>query len=148
MFLKIVKKPLIIFLMTIFLTLFTCACNNEQSQILFNKYPFSTETLHSTSNIFKPNERIYYLVTLPKPVVTKKLFIQVVKTDGKTIAGDSADRLGYDLVWSRHVKLKNEQIYYFTDYVVFNETGVYIMKVYSKDNPTKILTSSQFYVRN
>ena len=148
MFVKTIKKPIIIFLITIFLTLFTSACDNEQSQILFNKYPFSTETLNSTSNIFKPNDRIYYLVTLPKPVTTKKLYIQIVKTGGKTIAGDSADRLGYDLVWTKRVKLKDEQIYYFTDYVVFSESGSYIMKVYSQDNPTKILTSSQFYVRN
>ena len=107
MFAKTIKKPIIIFLITIFLTLFTSACDNEQSQILFNKYPFSTETLNSTSNIFKTNDRIYYLVTLPKPVTTKKLYIQIVKTGGKTIAGDSADRLGYDLVWTKRVKLKD-----------------------------------------
>ena len=110
MFAKTIKKPIIIFLITIFLTLFTSACDNEQSQILFNKYPFSTETLNSTSNIFKTNDRIYYLVTLPKPVTTKKLYIQIVKTGGKTIAGDSADRLGYDLVWTKRVKLKDEQM--------------------------------------
>lgn len=136
-------KKFLILLFTIFITIFTCACNREVSQILFNRHPFTSETMTTGTNVFKPGERIYYLITLPTPPETKKLFIQIVKVDG----GDD-ERLGYDLVWARKVKLKDEQIYYYTDYVVFNQTGGYIMKVYSKDNPTKILTSSQFYVKN
>ncbi len=141
-------KKFITFIFTVFLAVFTCACDNEQSQILFNEHPFNAETITSGTNIFKPGERVYYLITLPNPVQSKRLFIQVVKTGGKTMSGAPADRLGYELVWGKRVKLKDEQIYYFTDYVVFNDAGTYIMKVYSRDNPTKILTSSQFYVKN
>ena len=130
------------------MVMFTCACDMEQAQILFNKQPFRQDTMMSGTNVFKSGERIYYLVTLPHSVESKRLLIQVVKTGGKTLTGDPADRLGYDLVWGKHVKLKDEQIYYYTDYLVFNETGAYIMTVYSRDNPTKILTSSQFYVKN
>lgn len=135
-------KKFLIFAITVILTMFTCACNREQSHILFNKYPFTTETITSTQNIFKPNERIYYLITLPKPVESQRLLIQIIK-----IGGGSDERLGYELVWGKRVKLKDEQIYYYTDYVVLNQTGAYIMKVYSRDNPTKILTTSQFYVK-
>lgn len=136
-------KKLIIFLITVFMTIFTCACDKEESKILFNKHPFTSETITSTENVFKPGDKIYYLITLPQPVETRKLLIQVVK-----VGGDKDERLGYDLVWAKRVKLKDEQIYYFTDYVVFNQKGTYLMKVYSKDNPTKILTTSQFYVKN
>lgn len=136
-------KKFIIFIITTILTIFTCACNKEQSQILFNKVPFSSETIVSGTNVFSPTDRIYYLVTLPEPVVSKKLLIQVMK-----IGGGTDERLGYDLVWGKQVKLRDEEIHYFTDYIVINETGAYIMKVYSKDDPTKILTSSQFYVKN
>ena len=125
------------------MTIFTCACDKEESKILFNKHPFTSETITSTENVFKPGDKIYYLITLPQPVETKKLLIQVVK-----VGGDKDERLGYDLVWAKRVRLKDEQIYYFTDYVVFNQKGTYLMKVYSKDNPTKILTTSQFYVKN
>ncbi len=128
--------------------MFTCACDTEKAQILFNKQPFRQDTMLSGTNVFKSGERIYYLITLPHSVESKRLLIQVVKTGGKTLTGDPADRLGYDLVWGKHVKLKDEQIYYYTDYLVFYETGAYIMTVYSRDNPTKILTSSQFYVKN
>ena len=130
------------------MVMFTCACEMEPAQLLFNKQPFRQDTMISGTNVFKSGERIYYLVTLPHSVESKRLLIQVVKTGGKTLTGDPADRLGYDLVWGKHVKLKDEQIYYYTDYLVFNETGAYIMTVYSRDNPTKILTSSQFYVKN
>lgn len=136
-------KKFLIFAITVFMTIFTCACDREESKILFNKHPFTQETITSGQNIFKPGDRIYYLITLPEPVNSKQLLIQVVK-----IGGDKDERLGYELVWTKRVKLRDENIYYFTDYVVFNGTGPYLMKVYSKDNPTKILTSSQFYVKN
>ncbi len=75
-------KKFITFIFTVFLAVFTCACDNEQSQILFNEHPFNAETITSGTNIFKPGERVYYLITLPNPVQSKRLFIQVVKTGG------------------------------------------------------------------
>lgn len=141
-------KKFVVFFIMIFMVMFTCACDTEKAQILFNKQPFRQNSMLSGTNVFKSGERIYYLITLPHSVESKRLLIQVVKTGGKTLTGDPADRLGYDLVWGKHVKLKDEQIYYYTDYLVFYETGAYIMTVYSRDNPTKILTSSQFYVKN
>ena len=137
-------KKFLLFLLTVFFVIFTCGCDNEQSLILFNKYKFTPDTINSPSNtnVFKPNERIYYLVTLPKPVESKFLMIQIVK-----VGGDKDERLGYDLVWGKKVKLRDEQKHYYTDYVVLNGTGAYIMKVYSRDNPTKILTTGNFYVK-
>ena len=126
------------------MTVFTCACDNEQSVILLNKHRFTPETINSVSNtnIFAPSERINYLITLPKPVESKFLRIQIVK-----VGGDKDERLGYDLVWGKKVKLRDENTHYFTDYIVLPEKGTYIMKVYSRDNPTKILTSGQFFVK-
>lgn len=118
----------------------TSACDSNEAYILFNKHPFAKETMTSTTNIFSPGERIYYLVTLPKPVISQRLLIQIVKLG-------SQERLGYDLVWGKQVKIRDEQIYYYTDYVVLNERGAYIMKVYSKDDPTKILTTNEFYIK-
>lgn len=138
-------KKVFLFIITIFLVVFTCACDNEQSLVLFNKHPFTADTINSPSNtnVFATGERIYYLVTLPKPVETKSLLIQILK-----VGGDSDERLGYELVLGKRVKLRDEQTHYFTDYVVFNTKGAYLMKVYSRDNPTKILTTANFYVKN
>ena len=71
---KIIIKSLNMLLLLIAFTLvmiFTSACN-KQAYILFNKYPFSEETMSATTNVFKPGEKIYYLVTTPKTVKTKR----------------------------------------------------------------------------
>ena len=135
-------KKIFLFLIFICITVCLTACTQE-SYILFNKHPITEETINSDSNtnIFKPGERIYYLVTTPKTVKTKRLLIQVFKL------GDQ-DRLGYELVWGKQVKVRDEQVYYYTSYIVMNATGAYQMRVYSKDEPTILLTLSQFYVKN
>lgn len=134
-------KKILLLIVTLFVVIFTCACDNTQSYILFNRYPFDENTMTQTSNVFKPGERIYYLVTTPKTVETKRLLVQVFKL-GKY------ERLGHDLVWGKQVKVRDEQVYYYTDYIVLTEAGAYVMEVYSKDNPTKLLTSNEFYIRN
>ena len=134
-------KKVLILIFAVFVMFVACACDKEQSYILFHKHPFTPETLTGSTNIFKPNERIYYLITTPKPVESKRLLVQVVKMGEK-------ERLGYDLVWGKQVKIRDEQVYYYTDYVVFSEKGAYTMKVYSKDNPTKLLTSNDFFIRD
>ena len=138
-------KKIFLTIITVLIAFFTCACNKEESVILFNKHRFTPETINSPSNtnIFKPNERIYYLVTLPQPVESKLLLVQVFK-----LGGDSDERLGYDLVWGNRVKLSDEQKHYYTNYIVMHGTGNYVMKIYSRDNPNKILTSGHFYVKN
>lgn len=135
---KYMKKLLLMFFTII--VILTTACEGNSSCILFNKYPFDTNTTVQTSNIFKPGERIYYLVTTPKTVNSKRLLIQVYKL-GKN------ERLGFELVWGKNVKVRDEQVYYYTDYIVLNETGTYMMEVYSKDNPTKLLSTNQFFIK-
>ena len=138
-------KKFILFITVIFVSILTCACESEKAYILFNKYPISKETITSTSNTnqFKKGERIYYLVTFPEKSQSKMALIQVFK-----LGGDKDERLGYDIVWGKRVKLRQEQVFYYTDYIVLNSSGNYVMKVYSRDNPTKILTSANFYVKN
>lgn len=138
-------KKILLIIVTIFITFLTCACDKEKSVILFNKHRFTQDTIISPSNtnVFQVNERIYYLITLPKQVESKMLLIQIFKLDG-----DKDERLGYDLIWGKRVKLRDEQKHYFTDYIVLSGKGNYVMKVYSRDNPTKILTSGHFYVKN
>ncbi len=134
-------KKFILTVVIILISVFSSACDNEESRVFFNTRPFDTNTITSNTTTFKPNQRIYYLITLPQPVKTQRLLIQIVKMG-------SNDKFGYDLVWGKQVKIRDEQIYYFTDYIVLSETGGYVIKVYSKDNPTKLLTSEEFFVKN
>lgn len=132
------KKGLLFVLLLI--SLLGAGCQ-DKSYIVFNRQEITPENILDVDYVFKTGERVHYLVTLPKPVVTRQLYIQVFKRDNKEM------RYGYKLVYGKTVKLKDEQQNYYTDYFVFNETGLYEFKVYSKDNPTKELTSNIMQVK-
>ncbi len=131
-------KKLILF--CILLLTLTTACTRDKAAILFNKNPITKDNVYDHSKVFPLNSRIYYLILIPKKVESRYLFIQVIKKD------NDYGRLGYNLVWSRDVRLKDEEERFYYDYLVLNEKGFYIMKVYSKDNPQKVLTTAEFYV--
>ena len=134
-------KKLILALTLLILTLTTSACNTDKAAILFNRDPITEENVLNNSTIFERNERIYYLILMPKTVHSRYIYIQVIKKDN-----DYA-QLGYKLYWANTFRLKDEQVNYYNDYIVLNESGAYIMKVYSKDDPQKVLTQAQFFVR-
>lgn len=134
------KKLIFITFVLCFLILAT-GCSSDKPAILFNKYPISEKNIYDYSKAFDKNTRIYYVLLMPKKVQSRYLYIQVIKKD------NDYGRLGYDLIWTKNIRLKDEEVNYFTDYFVISEKGYYIMKVYSKDNPHKVLASSEFYVR-
>ncbi len=115
-------------------------CSRDKAAILFNHDKITPENVMNYSFKFQPNERIYYLVIIPKKIKTQSINIQVIKLDNKYM------RHGYNLYWSYTAPLKDDEMYYYDDYVVISQTGAYIMKVYSGDNPTKTLCETQFFV--
>lgn len=134
------KKLVLLF--SILLTMFlTCACTNDKASILFNKYPISEKNIYDYSKTFTVGRRIYYIVLMPKKVESRYLYIQIIKKD------NDYGQFGYKLHQTFNIRLKDEEVNYYTDYFVLNEKGFYIMKVYSKDNPHKVLAQADFYVK-
>lgn len=137
------KKLLLLFSILI-LAFFTTACDysgkTDKPAILFNTRPITEQNVMDMSSVFVPGARIYYLILMPKTQNSRILTIQIIKKGSK-------DYLGYSLFMTRTVRLKDEEERYFTDYLVINEKGAYIMKVYSRDNPQKVLTQAEFYVK-
>lgn len=131
-------KKLILFCTIILLI--CCGCNKDKAGILFNKHPISEQNIYDHSKMFPVGSRIHYVILMPQKVESRYLYIQIIKKDN-----DYA-RYGYQLIWTKDVRLKDEELNYYTDYIVLNEKGYYIMKVYSKDNPHKVLAASEFYV--
>lgn len=121
---------------------FFTGCVHDKPGILFNRHPISEKNIYDCSSTFKIGTRVYYVILMPKKVESRYLYIQVVKKD------NDYGRLGYDLVLTRDVRLKDEEIHYFTDYIVMNQKGLYAMKVYSKDNPKEPLAIGEFYVQD
>lgn len=133
-------KKLILSCLALFLIFATTACVKDRASILFNKYPITEKNIYDYSTVFQRGSRIYYVILMPKKVESRYLYIQVVKKD------NDYGQFGYNLIQTRNIRLKDEEINYFTDYFVLNEGGYYFMRVYSKDNPHKILASAEFYV--
>ncbi len=134
------KKLILCF--TMFLMIFCCCgCNRDKAAILFNREKITAANVMNYSTAFRPNERIYYLVIIPKKIKTRAINIQVIKQDNNYMT------LGYKLYWSYSAVLKDDQMYYYDDYVVISEPGLYIMKVFSKDRPQKTLCMAQFVVQ-
>ena len=125
-----------LFVMTVF-----SACSSDKAAILFNREKITAQNVMNYSSVFSPNQRIYYLILIPKKIKTRTIEIHVIKKDNDYM------RLGYNLYWSYSAYLKDDQMYYYDDYVVISEPGAYVMRVYSKDNPTKTLCMSQFVVK-
>ncbi len=111
----------------------------QKPGILFNSEPITKENIMDYKSEFYAGQRVYYVVLMPKMPESRALFIQLIKKG-------ALNRLGYTLYWAKDIRLKDEEVYYYTDYVVVNEKGAYIMKVYSKDKPTKPLAIAQFFV--
>ena len=117
------------------------ACSSDKAAILFNREKITAQNVMNYSSVFSPNQRIYYLILIPKKIKTRTIEIHVIKKDNDYM------RLGYNLYWSYSAYLKDDQMYYYDDYVVISEPGAYVMRVYSKDNPTKTLCMWQFFVK-
>ena len=127
--------------LSLLICLLFCGCIKDKPGILFNHQPITEKNIYNHSKIFPLGSRIYYVILMPKKVESRYLYLQVVKRD------NDYGRLGYDLIWTRDVRLKDEEVNYFTDYFVINQKGYYEMQVYSKDNPQKVFTSAEFYVK-
>ena len=134
------KKFLLVIsiLLTVFLT---SACTVDKPGILFNKYPITEETVMNSGTVFKANTRIYYLVLMPEKVHSRYIYLQIIKKDNKQA------RLGYKMYYGKTLRLKDEHINYYDDYIVISEARAYVMQVFSKDNPQKVLAIGQFYVQ-
>ncbi len=134
------KKILLLFFVSAVMFL-TCACDRVKPSVLFNNTPITAENVGNLTNVFSTGMRIYYLVIIPKPIRSRYAYIQIIKKEG------DHDRLGYKMYYGKTIRLKDEQMYYYDDYIVIHEPGTYVMKIYSKDKPTKVLTMAQFWVK-
>ncbi len=118
-----------------------CGCSKDKPGILFNQHPITAKNIYDHSKIFPLGSRIYYVILMPEKVESRYLYIQIVKRD------NDYGRLAYNLIMTRDIRLKDEEVNYFTDYFVINQKGYYEMQVYSKDNPHKVYTAAEFYVK-
>lgn len=133
------KIFLTVIICLMFMTLSACSRQTDKPVILFNHQPITEQNVTDYSNTFARGMRIYYIVLMPKTQNSRMLMLNVYKI------GDRG-RFGYSQYLSRTIRLKDEETRYYTDYIVLNSKGAYIMEVKSYDNPQKTLAQGRFFV--
>lgn len=134
------KRFIISLIIFIMLGTILSGCSTDKPSVIFNQRPITAQNVTDMSSVFAPNTRIYYLILMPKPQYSRFLDIKIIKKG-------SNDYLGYQLFMTQTIRLKDEEQKYYTDYIVINEKGTYIFKVFSRDNPSEVLAQAQFYVK-
>lgn len=135
------KKQIVFCLILMFCTIFG-GCKKDDPIILFNKQPITAETLLHNSMEFDLNRRIYYIFITQKPIKSEYIKVQIIKKEEKTSVA------GLKLVYANDFKVYQDQVYYYTNYIVLHEAGHYYMQIFSMDNLEKPLARSDFYVFN
>lgn len=126
----------------VFVSLMFSACSKPKTMILFNHYPVTKETLLKNATEFKKGERIYFIFLSQKPLKTEFMRVRILKREDKFNAITSR------IMYSNDFRLTKDQIYYFTDYIVMNESGSYCMAVYNKERMERPLAIADFRVKD
>lgn len=134
-------KTFLSILIIVFLTLGLTACNKPQALLIFNDNPITKENLLQNSSEFKVGKKFYYIFITEKPLETNIIRVRILKRDEK------ADYQPTKLVYSNDFKLNKDQIFYYTDYIVMNDTGYYYMLIYDKNYLDRPLVAADFRVK-
>lgn len=132
-------KKFFIFLV-LFLAFFATACCKPTSIILFNKFPITKENLLQNASEFVAGKRIYYIFITQKPLETDMVRVMVLKRDEK------ANSEPGKIVYSNDFRLNKDQVFYYTDYIVIHDAGIYCMAIYDKNNMERPLMIGDFKV--
>lgn len=120
------KKLLFIILFCI-ITL-TTGCGNKDGVIIFNDEPFSRDNFTQVKTNFKAGTRIYYLFATKKDLTSPYIRVQVSSVVDKT------SHFFYKPYWSADYKLMKDEVNYYTNYVVINSRGKFLMQIFKEED--------------
>lgn len=126
-----------------FFICFLTGCDNVKSNdttILFNDEPFSKDNFNKVKTVFKAGERIYYLFVTGKEIKSPYIRVQV------SSVVDKSAYLYYKPVWAGDYKVMLDEMYFYTNYVVMNSKGKYLIQIFGRDNLHKPLAFAFFIV--
>lgn len=130
-----------------YFVLFTCvlflftACGKTKTIILFNKDPITRANFLDNATQFTKGTRIYYLFITQKPINTEFIRVRIFKREDK---GEMT--VSSKICYSNDFRLSKDQVYYYNDYIVMNETGSYQMAIYLLNSLKYPIAVSEFKV--
>lgn|SRR5574344_457070 len=133
------KKILTLILVASF-SFILSGCHKNKTLILFNKQPIVKENILNNATEFDAGKRIYYIFLTEKPLTASMVRIKIYKREEK------ANFIITKLVYSHDFKVMKNEIYYYTDYIVLNDSGYYSMAIFAIDGLNKPLATGEFKV--
>lgn len=134
-------KKLLSILIIIFFALGLTACDTPKTILLFNDNPITKENLLQNSTQFKVGKRFYYIFITERQIATHFIRVKILKRDEK------ANFQPTKTVYCNDFRLNQDQIFYYTDYLVMNDTGYYYMLIYAMNRLDKPLVTTDFQVK-
>lgn len=131
----------------VFFSVFICiflvsSCGwNEDTAILLGNRPIDPENFSYINRqpVFKPRQRIYYILISEDPIEDIKLRLQVLKLDMKSPLWGIKPAYAIDIN-------RGEKKHYVTDYIVLHEAGNYVIRIFGHSDMEKPIAETEFLV--
>lgn len=134
-------KKLVTLIFLIFIAFTLSGCHKPRTIILFNRYPITKDNFLNNSTKFEADKRIYYIFITEKLLDSDLIRVRILKRDA------SANNEVTGLVYSNDFRMKKDQIYYYTDYIVLRESGNYCMAIYPRNKMDRPIAVADFQVK-
>ncbi len=118
------------------------ACDREKDAVILlgnEQIDPSNFVFQNTQPVFKPRQKIYYILVTKEPIESEELRIQVLKLDQKYPA------YKIEVAYGRDIN-RGSQKNYVTDYFILHKEGNYVIRIFSHDNFDKPISETEFLV--
>jgi len=107
----------------------TTGCTKNRTILLFNHHPITENNITDNSREFQTGEKIHYIFITGKKLKSNIIQVKVMKMEEKWNYAPTK------LAFANRYKMTKDQMFYYTDYVVFHEEGYYSMYIFSDELP-------------
>ena len=117
-------------------------CENKRPIVLFSPLPITQENRYSITRNLNVNQRIYYMIIVPRGMKKGTYRVQFVKKDEKS------EFYGYNYYRHFDFKIDKNDTKYITDYLVIHQPGWYFVQFFNIEKDiNKFITLGDFKVK-
>lgn len=112
---------LILIISTIFLS--GCAIKSKKPILLFNSQKINAKTIYDAQKIFKPNQKVYYVILMPNGFKKEYLRMQIIKREDKVVQG------GANIYMSKDLFIDASKKYYIDSFSI-GSSGTFVVRFF------------------
>jgi len=129
------------FLLCTLLIFLLCGCDRQKAAIFVSSKPIDAQNFEVSNmrSLFKPGQKIYYILLNPKPFLSSKIRLQILKVDYK------GSFFGVNLIRGRDIEIDKQKQYITGDFVI-HQNGYYALRIFANDIYECPLAETHFQV--